>query len=66
MSAESTQSSVTEFTNPNLDILYTAEQISDRVRELGEQITAEYAGKELVLVGVLKGSCVFMAGWPSR
>jgi hypoxanthine phosphoribosyltransferase len=61
MSAESTQSSVTEFTNPNLDILYTAEQISDRVRELGEQITAEYAGKELVLVGVLKGSCVFMA-----
>ena len=61
MSAESTQSSVTEFTNPNLDILYTAEQIRDRVRELGEQITAEYAGKELVLVGVLKGSCVFMA-----
>ena len=61
MSAESTQTSVTEFTNPNLEILYTAEQIRDRVRELGEQITAEYAGKELVLVGVLKGSCVFMA-----
>jgi hypoxanthine phosphoribosyltransferase len=61
MSAESTQTSATEFTNPNLDILYTAEQIRDRVRELGEQITAEYAGKELVLVGVLKGSCVFMA-----
>jgi hypoxanthine phosphoribosyltransferase len=61
MSAESTQTSATEFTNSNLDILYTAEQISDRVRELGEQITAEYAGKELVLVGVLKGSCVFMA-----
>lgn len=61
MSAESTQASATEFTNSNLDILYTSEQISDRVRELGEQITAEYAGKELVLVGVLKGSCVFMA-----
>jgi hypoxanthine phosphoribosyltransferase len=61
MSAESTQTSATEFTNSNLDILYTAEQISDRVRELGEQITAEYAGKELVRVGVLKGSCVFMA-----
>jgi hypoxanthine phosphoribosyltransferase len=61
MSAESTQTSVTEFTNPNLDILYTAEQIRDRVRELGKEITEEYAGKELVLVGVLKGSCVFMA-----
>ena len=61
MSAESTQASATEFTNSNLDILYTSEQISARVRELGEQITAEYAGKELVLVGVLKGSCVFMA-----
>lgn len=61
MSAESTQTSITEFTNPNLDILYTAEQIRDRVRELGKEITEEYAGKELVLVGVLKGSCVFMA-----
>ncbi len=28
---------------------------------MGAQITNEYAGKELVLVGVLKGSCVFMA-----
>jgi hypoxanthine phosphoribosyltransferase len=61
MSAESPQSSSTEFTNPNLEVLYSDEQIQERIRELGAQLTAEYAGKELVLVGVLKGSCVFMA-----
>jgi hypoxanthine phosphoribosyltransferase len=51
----------TEFTNPNLEILYTAEEIDRRVRELGAEITREYAGKDLVLVGVLKGSVVFLA-----
>lgn len=51
----------TEFTNPNLEILYTAEEISTRVTELGNQIAMEYAGKDLVVVGVLKGSCIFLA-----
>ena len=61
MTAGSTQMAGTEFTNSNLDVLYSPEQIGDRIRELGQQITSDYAGKELVLVGVLKGSCVFMA-----
>jgi hypoxanthine phosphoribosyltransferase len=63
MSAESPKASVTEFTNPNLEILYTEDQIQDRIAELGSTITQEYSarGRELVLVGVLKGSCVFMA-----
>jgi len=61
MSAESTQIAATEFTNPNFELLYNQEQIQKRIRELGSQITREYAGKELVLVGVLKGSCIFMA-----
>ena len=63
MSAESPKASVTEFTNPNLEILYTEDQIRDRITELGAEITREYSGRgrELVLVGVLKGSCVFMA-----
>ncbi|MFN6964180.1 MAG: hypoxanthine phosphoribosyltransferase [Pyrinomonadaceae bacterium] len=61
MSSEATVGAATEFANPNLEVLFTREQIADRVVELGRQITAEYAGKELVLVGVLKGSCVFMA-----
>lgn len=50
-----------EFANPNLEILLTEEKIRERVTSLGEQITSDYAGKELVLVGVLKGSCVFLA-----
>ena len=61
MSAEAQQSPMTEFTNSNLEILYDHAQIHDRIRELGTQISREYAGKELVLVGVLKGSCIFMA-----
>src|SRR5262249_4306913 len=46
---------------PNLETLYSREQIHDRISELGEQITRDYAGKDLVLVSVLKGSCVFLA-----
>ncbi len=48
-----------EFTNPNLEILYDADQIAARVKEIGAQISREYAGKDLVLVGVLKGSSIF-------
>lgn len=61
MSAESVKMESTEFTNPNLEILYTEEQIQERIREIGREITNEYRGRELVLVGVLKGSCVFLA-----
>lgn len=50
-----------EFSNSNLETMFTAEQIADRVKVLGEEITRDYQGKELVLVGVLKGSCVFMS-----
>jgi len=41
--------------------LLTADVIARRVRDLGEQITRDYAGKNLVLVSVLKGSFVFAA-----
>ena len=61
MSAESPKSETTEFTNPNLEILFTEEQIKQRIAELGKQIADEHRGRELVLVGVLKGSCVFLA-----
>lgn len=42
-------------------ILLSEETIKERVKELGEIISKDYEGKELVLVGVLKGSVVFMA-----
>lgn len=45
----------------DIDILLDADTIAARVRELGAQITADYQGKELVLVPVLKGSFVFAA-----
>lgn len=61
MSAESTKQTLTEFTNSNLEIMYSAAQISARVAELGAEISREYADKDLVVIGILKGSCVFMA-----
>jgi hypoxanthine phosphoribosyltransferase len=39
----------------------TEEQIRERVAELGEQISRDYEGKDLVLVGILKGSTLFLA-----
>jgi len=42
-------------------ILLTEEQIQNRIRELGEILTAEYADKNPVIVGVLKGVVVFYA-----
>lgn len=42
-------------------ILLTQEQIQNRIRELGEVLTAEYADKNPVIVGVLKGVVVFYA-----
>jgi len=43
--------------------IVTQEQMRMRIRELGRQITADYAGKELILVGVLKGAYAFYADW---
>jgi len=42
-------------------ILVTREEIQAAVKKLGEQITQDYAGKEPMLVGILKGSVVFFA-----
>jgi len=42
-------------------VLYTDEQIARRVAELGAQISAEYEGKSIVLVGVLNGAVIFLA-----
>ncbi len=44
-----------------LRTMFSTEQIAARVRELGAEITRDYAGRNLVLVCVLKGSFVFAA-----
>jgi len=43
------------------EILISKEQIEARVAELGRKISEDYLGKELVLVGILKGAVVFLA-----
>lgn len=42
-------------------VLFTAEQIATRVRDLGKEITRDYATRDLVILCVLKGSFVFAA-----
>jgi len=42
-------------------ILVSREEISKKVKELGERISKDYKGQDLLLVGVLKGAVVFMA-----
>ena len=43
------------------EILISEEEIAARVAVLGEHISQDYAGKELVLVGVLKGAAIFLS-----
>ena len=43
------------------EILISEEKLKQIVTDLGARISADYAGRELLLVGVLKGSVVFMA-----
>ena len=44
-----------------LEVLFTVEQIARRVREMGKEIERDYDGKDLVLLGVLKGSFLFIS-----
>jgi hypoxanthine phosphoribosyltransferase len=43
------------------ELLFPREAIGRRVKELAEQISRDYAGRELLLVGVLNGAFIFMA-----
>jgi hypoxanthine phosphoribosyltransferase len=43
------------------EVLIDAETLQARIRELGEEINGDYAGREILLVGVLKGAVFFMA-----
>jgi hypoxanthine phosphoribosyltransferase len=43
------------------DIIITADQIQQRIVELGQQISQDYVGQDLLLLGILKGSLIFMA-----
>lgn len=43
-----------------IEPLITEEQINARVKELGKQISEDYRGKDLLLIGILKGSIPFL------
>ena len=43
------------------DVLFTEQQLKEKVGEMGAQITRDYAGKNPLIISVLKGSYVFMA-----
>lgn len=49
------------FTNDISEVIYTREELLACAERLGEQISLDYAGKEPVMVGVLKGVLFFMA-----
>lgn len=45
----------------NISVLISEEELQARIQELGALITEQYAGRDLVLVGVLKGCFLFLA-----
>ncbi|MFV0420766.1 hypoxanthine phosphoribosyltransferase [Oleidesulfovibrio sp.] len=49
------------MTVTGMDVVYTSEQVQERVRELAAQVNAEYEGKPLVVVCVLKGAFMFFS-----
>jgi len=54
-------SSATELERDVAEILIEEDRLRARVLELGEEISADYAGRDLLLIGVLKGAVFFMA-----
>lgn len=57
----STAQALSEFNNTNLEPLISAEQIQQRIAELGAEIARDYEGKNPLLIGVLKGACIFIS-----
>ena len=48
------------------EVLISEDDIQARVLELAEQISSDYAGEEVVMIGVLKGSFIFLADLSRR
>lgn len=50
-----------DMKNDIKEVLITEEELANIVKSLGEQITEDYKGKDLMIVSILKGSIIFMA-----
>jgi hypoxanthine phosphoribosyltransferase len=55
------KSETTELKAKQFELLFSQDRIENKIREIGRLISREYAGKNPVLLGVLKGCFVFMA-----
>ena len=52
---------MSEFTDPNLEVLIPTKKIEKRISELGAEIARDYSGRNPLLIGVLKGACLFLS-----
>lgn len=51
-----------DYVSPgSMEVLFSKQQLAERVGALGQQISTEYAGESVVLIGVLKGAAIFLA-----
>src|SRR5215467_14822875 len=52
---------MSEFSNPNLEVLISAQAIQQRISEMGADIARDYASLNPLMIGVLKGACTFLS-----
>ena len=52
---------MSEYTPTTPKVLLSEQQISEKIVQLGQQISQDYQGKKLLMISVLKGSVVFMS-----
>jgi hypoxanthine phosphoribosyltransferase len=57
----SSPNGVSEFNNPDLEILIPTDQLQNRIYEMGADITRDYSGRRPELICVLKGAMLFMS-----
>lgn len=47
--------------NSQMDVLIPRDKIADAVARIGQEITRDFAGESVILLGVLKGACLFLS-----
>lgn len=48
------------------EVMISEDELQERILQLGNQISKDYEGKEILLIGVLKGACIFMSDLMKR
>ena len=57
---------MSEVKEDRIEVLISEEKVQERIRELGEQISKDYAGKSIQMICILKGASVFMVDLAKR